>query len=381
MSITTFDYLAWLAGTVAIYWIVPKHRDLALAAGTVAFLLCYSPLSAAILAAFLTGTYIAATRWQVTGTSLIVSIIAMVGVLAYYKLEVMTGTSLLEEVIIPLGISYYTFRCIHYLLEQYKGALPAHGFREYAGYQLFLPTLMVGPIHRFGDYQRDLRRVRWDSRLFSEGLERILYGYFKIMVLGVFLVSEQLGGYADSLAGTQPWLETYLRMIARCLYGYLLFAGYSDVAIGFARLLGFRVMENFNWPFLRRNISEFWKSWHISLTSWVREYVYMSVIATSRKAWLAAIVTMLIIGLWHEFSYRYVLWGIWHGAGIAAWQLFQGAKPRLPSFTGLPRVITDGLSIVATFHFVVLSFVLVQEPELDQAAEVYRVLLTGWVDP
>jgi alginate O-acetyltransferase complex protein AlgI len=90
---------------------------------------------------------------------------------------------------------------------------------------------------------------------------------------------------------------------------------------------------------------------------------------------------MLIIGLWHEFSYRYVLWGIWHGAGIAAWQLFQGAKPRLPSFTGLPRVITDGLSIVATFHFVVLSFVLVQEPELDQAAEVYRVLLTGWMDP
>ena len=380
MSITTFEYLAWLVGTVAIYWVTPKHRDVALALGTLGFLGHYSPESAVILIAFLMGTYFAATRWAVTGTTLLVAITTMVGVLAYYKVEVMTGTSLIEQVLIPLGISYYTFRCIHYLLEQYKGALPAHGFREYACYQLFLPTLLVGPIHRFPEYQRDLRRLRWDAHLFSEGLARILFGYFKIMVLGVFLVSEQLGAVVDSIGSEQPWLQTYARTIARGVYGYLLFAGYSDVAIGFARLLGFRVMENFNWPFVRKNISEFWKSWHMSLTSWVREYVYLSVIATSRKAWLAAIATMLIIGLWHEFSFRYVLWGIWHGSGIAIWQYFQGAKQYLPAFSGVLKVLADGVSIILTFHFVILSFVLVQEPELTDALEVYVVLFAGWMN-
>lgn len=377
ISVTSLIWLGWMAGTTAAYWLTPPaYRDLTLIGVTLVFLGVYAPESAAILAAFALVTFIGTREQRLSTARLLAGTGLIIAVLVYYKLRFAGGEfGWFRSVAIPLGLSYYSFRCIHYFFERYKGTLPSDNLRAIGGYLFYLPTIIVGPIHRYSQFKRDVGRLRWDAWNFSEGLTRILYGYFKIMVLAVFLVSEQLGQFVESIGDTHLWVATYLHALEVTFYGYLMFAGYSDIAIGFGLLLGIRVMENFNWPFIRRNISEFWKSWHMSLSSWVREYVYKPVFASTRNAALAAMLTMVIFGLWHELSLRYIAWGAYHGAGIAAWQWFQGWKGSVPVPRGGPwNIVWDAVSILVTFHFVVLSFVLVIQPDLGAAMSVYAIL-------
>lgn len=381
MSVTTADWLTWMLVTVAVFWAVPARlRDLCLPLATLAFLLSHAPASAAILAAFTVGTYILATRFRSVGTATIAAGLAIVAVLVYYKLQV-AGAQVdpLLQVAIPLGLSYYAFRCLHYLIESYKGTIAPHGFREFAAYLVFLPTLAAGPIHRFDEFHRDHRRHRWDAQRFSAGLERILFGYVKIVVLANQLVNVNLQAYITSIDPSREWLVAYLEMLAFGLNGYLQFAGYSDIAIGFALLLGYRVMENFNWPFLARNISEFWQRWHISLSSWCRNYIFMVVTSISRKPTLAILLSMLVLGLWHEISLRYLLWGACHGIGIAVWHFWRrfsagGTRLVLP----FGSVLGHGLAVLTTFHFVMLSFVILRHATIAETMDTYRLLLTGW---
>ncbi len=377
MSATSFLWFAWLGGTVAAYWLSPaRFRDLTLIVITVIFLFIYSAESAAILLVFTGVTYFGAGSGRLSTPRLVALATTIIGVLVFYKLRIANAQVVdIESLAIPLGLSYYSFRCLHYLIERYKGMIPAHNFRLFSAYLLFLPTLMVGPIHRFSQFHHDANRVRWDGMMFSEGLMRILYGYFKIMVLAVFLISEEFGQYVEAISDTQIWWSTYLFVIERAFYAYLLFAGYCDIAIGFGLLLGFRVMENFDWPFIRKNISDFWRSWHISLSSWVREYAYMTIVATTRRTVLAALVSMVIFGLWHEITLRYIAWGLYHGAGIAIWQNFQEWKSDIPvPRGGMWTYVWHALSILLTFNFVIFSFVLILEPDLGAAMRVYAVL-------
>lgn len=381
MSVATADWLLWMTVTVAVFWAAPaRFRDLCLPFATLVFLLSHAPLSAAILMTFTVCTYVMATRYRSNGSVTVVVGFAIVLVLVYFKLEVATfRDDPLLQVAIPLGLSYYAFRCLHYLIESYKGTLAAHGFREFAAYLVFLPTLAAGPIHRFDEFHRDHRRHRWDSRRFSMGLERILFGYAKVVVLANQLVNVNLQAYISSVDPSHEWLIAYLRMLAFGLNGYLQFAGYSDIAIGFAMLLGYRVMENFNWPFLARNISEFWQRWHISLSSWCRNYIYMVVTSISRKPTLAILLSMLVLGLWHEISLRYLLWGAYHGIGIAVWHAYRrlnsgGAAGASP----VKLALGNGVAVFTTFHFVMLSFVILHQATVAEMLDTYRLLLTGW---
>src|SRR5690606_35032116 len=158
----------------------------------------------------------------------------------------------------------------------------------------FLPTLVAGPIHRFPDFHRDLRRTRLDGGLLSEGFERVLYGYAKILVVSGWLIQSRLQPWIADLGATQLWLSTYLYVRSAGSVAYLAFAGYSGVATGAARLTGFRVIETFNTPFASRNILEFWRRWHISLTSWVRDYLYATVFSLTRRPSLAALAAMVV---------------------------------------------------------------------------------------
>lgn len=365
------------------HWLLPQNlARLWLIALTGGFVLVYSPASAAILVVFTLATYYLAQAERHLGAKILVVGAAIVAVLGLYKARIAADlASGMLGVAIPLGLSYYALRCIHYLAERYKGGLAPHGFIDFVSYLFFLPTLIAGPIHRFGEFQRDQRRLRWDGAKFSEGLERILYGYVKITFLANYLISIRLADYISGLADSDKALAAYLTMLRQGLNGYLQFSGYSDVAIGSALLLGYRVIENFRWPLLQKNISDFWKAWHISLSSWCREYVYMLVVSFTRRPALAVLATMLVIGLWHEASYRYILWGVYNGLGILVWQQFQTAKAWLPgpSLRQSPwfRVGAHVLAVLVTFHFVMLGFVLVLQPSVGQAFEVYRTMLLG----
>jgi len=193
-------------------------------------------------------------------------------------------------------------------------------------------------------------------------------------------VSQVFAGWAADQAPPESALALYLLMLQIGFNLYFQFAGYSDIAIGFARLLGFRVMENFDRPFLQKNISDFWRCWHISLTSWAREYVYGGVVSLSRSPALAALATLVAIGLWHEISLRYLLWGCYHGAGIVIWQRLQPLWRRFPAVQQPAlRGMIDAASILLTLHFVLLGFLLVRQPDVAAMAATAERLLFSWL--
>ena len=381
MSVQASYWMIWALVTVVGHWCLPASwRNLWLIAVTAVFLVVHSPISATILALFTLATYYLTRDERVAGWKVAALGAVILGLLALYKINLPESyQGVLLSIAIPLGLSYYALRCLHYMIERYKGTLPEHSFADYCAYQFFFPTIVAGPIHRFAGFDRELFRRRWDLDKFSRGMERILYGYAKIVVLGNFVISTVFAEYIASLPASEAVLIAYLEILRNALNLYFQFAGYSDVAIGLGLLLGFQVMENFNWPFIRKNISEFWRSWHISLSSWCRDYVYMVVISNLRSPALAAVASMLTLGLWHEISLRYVLWGVYHGLGIATWQAFQRVKPHLPEVHNpWARRALDGLSILLTFHFVIFGFSIVQDRELAQAGERFATLLWSW---
>ena len=361
MSYLSITWLFWMWLTVSLYWLAPRQwRQLVLMALTVIFLASRAPESAALLLAFTAITHLAGNVAAPTLRPVAAGIVAMLGVLAWYKVtQQVEFDNLLDTLAIPLGLSYYTFRCIHFLMERYKAAIPRSTPAELAGYLLFLPTIVVGPIHRFDDYRRDLYRQRFDPSLISEGAERILYGYAKIVILSNFLTQGVFGDYIASFPDRDAPVVIYLEIVQNGLNLYFQFSGYSDIAIGFARLLGFRVMENFNWPYLQPNISAFWRSWHMSLSRWCRDYVYSVVVAKTRSPALGAMATMIAIGLWHEISLRFLLWGAYHGIGLIVWQKSLGWTTRfeqsLPE-TALP--VVHVAKVVFTVHFVWFGFLI-----------------------
>lgn len=377
MSFLLPGFMLWMAAVVMLCLMLPRYYQMPFVSlATLGFLLFYSPWSALSLTVLLTVSYFSMQRWhsQVKMVLLVGFCISFLFVCYKYLLQEAIGGGSRHWLL--LGASFYVFRVIHYLVESYKGSLPRHGLADYLNYMLFLPVIVAGPINRFDEFLREERRRRWDSRRFSSGLERILYGYVKIVLLAGYAVNVKLYWYIESLSADEVWLRSYLKCVEYGLDLYLKFSGYSDIAIGFALLLGVRVSENFHYPFIQPNISKFWKSWHISLSSWCRDYVYMPIAAHYRHSFLGIIVSMLILGLWHELSLRYVVWGAYHGLGIVVWQYFQQIKPQWLSTVGDPmRHVVTGVSVVITFNFVILGFAITMSDSLQAAIGVYQNLL------
>ena len=372
MPILDLTWLALIVASVLASWLSPAaYRPWAIAGATVLYLGLHEPPSVLFIAAMSALTIASGSRVGRKGFGTGATIVLLLGTLAVFKFAGNEPGGLA----IPLGMSYYTFRCVHYLLERVKQKLPPHTISEFLAYMFFLPTFVAGPIHRFPEFHRDFRRSRFSAELLSGGLERILYGYAKILILANFLLSQHLKPTIDQLATDSPRAGAYLGMLVGGFTGYLLFAGYSDVAIGASRLMGFKVIENFNNPFISRNIIEFWQRWHISLTSWVRDYLYTTVFSLTRKPYVAALAAMLVIGLWHEVSARYVLWGLVHGVAIVLCQWYQrrrGQGPdRSPARNG---IVGRFIAWFVTFHFVMLSIVMVQYDKAD-ALRIYATLL------
>lgn len=384
MLIFTGTWLLILLGTVLGHWILPgRFRGLWIIAVTAGFLIWQSPSSFILLTALTAFVFLfAGSKDKITGWSAACQIAAIGILLAIFKIKVEFahfGHALsVEDTLVPLGISYYTFRCIHYVIEKYKGKISSHKAAELVEYLFFLPTLIAGPIHRFPDFARDLKRKRFDAAMFGEGLERILFGYVKISFLANLLTNQMFGIVILDLEPNAPQLAAYLEFLQTGFNLYFQFAGFSDIAIGFGLLLGVRVMENFNWPLLKTNIAAFWRSWHISLSSWCRDYVYMGVISVSRSPAAGAVAAMVVMGLWHEFSLRYLIWGAYHGIGIMIWQKFQDFKPEsLESGPAALRISWRIFSQILTLHFVFISFTFVRQDGILDALEKLIFILTG----
>ena len=300
-----------------------------------------------------------------------VTIILLAFTFIFFKLEATMDMGAFEAAL-PLGMSFYLFRLLHYAIEVYKGNLKNINFGTLMSFMFYLPVIIIGPIIRLSDWSKEMNRRRWNPEYFSNGLERIIFGLVKITFLGNYLVNMKLSLYITSFDNESSWIVNYLECFQYTANSYLQFAGYSDIAVGFSMLFGIKITENFHFPFLATDISDFWKRWHISLSQWCRDYIFMPIASFTRLPWVAVISSMLVLGLWHELSTRYILWAFFHGLGIVLWN-FQdkhfGSKlsPKaLSVYSIVGRIIT--------IHFVIFSFAFVKEESIMDSLVVLKIL-------
>jgi alginate O-acetyltransferase complex protein AlgI len=339
-------------------WTLPSRvRPIALIAGGAGVLAIVSWPSLICLGIATGVTYAAARlrRWRL-GATLAVSAVIAALYLALLSRAKHGGDGAIQ-VLLPLGMGYYVLRLLHYMIEMERRGFRSHTFVEYACYQFFPATLPIGPINRFDDFLRDLRRRRWDGEQFSAGASRILGGLVMLVLVGDLLLNARIYPWLHDLAAGSRIGETYADTLRFWLDIYVQFSGYSSIAIGVGALMGFTLPENFNLPFLARNIGDFWRRWHMTLSSWCRDYIYTPTLAVWRRPALASLSSMLVLGLWHQVSLHYVFWGLYHGLGLAVWRRFSSAyavvEPRLPNFV---RRGWSAMARVVTLNFVIFSY-------------------------
>ena len=222
----------------------------------------------------------------------------------------------LASIPLPLGISFFTFHAISYVVDVYKGNAKAeHNLPRFALYILLFPQLIAGPIIRWRDIANQLPERPPRIADFAYGARRFVLGLGKKV-----LIANTLGAVADRIfalpASELTTSLAWLGLVCYTLQIYFDFSGYSDMAIGLMRMFGFRILENFNYPYISRSIREFWRRWHISLSNWFRDYLYIPLGGNQRgerRAYANLVIVFLLCGLWHGASWPFVLWGIWHG--------------------------------------------------------------------
>ena len=380
MDALSVQWLGIMAALAAVFWATPERwRRYVPAAATALFAAWLSPLTLVALLLAAGVCWLAQSRYSENGRMIAVACAVQLLPLVVWRTNAQVPLPGIGGMAIPLGLSYIGLRGVHYLVEAYKDTLPRHSAWDVVAYFFFLPTIIAGPIHRFTPFVNDERRLRWNAALFSEGLERILYGYVKIAFLANLLVDTTLTGWiAEHTVKGSP-AALYGTLIAKGLNGYLQFAGYSDVAIGFARLLGFRVMENFDSPLVKPNVQAFWAAWHMSLTSWCRDYVYTPVFSLTRARSLGIVASMAVLGLWHEFTPRYLLWGLYNGVVIVGWHQWRGLfGERLDAWLGGRKALALAWRIFAvllTVHAIFLGFIFVQHKTLAGAWQFFTAML------
>ena len=381
MNVLSVIWAASMVTVPGVYWLTPDRlRVLVLPFVTAALLGVVSPLTVVGMGFAVLVAWTAYRHFASNGLAIALAATLQLAPLVLWRINAQLSLPVIAQIAIPLGLAYIALRGVHYIIEAYKGELSRHELTDVVGYFFFLPTVIADPIHRFPAWLSDQRRVRWNSQMFSEGLERILYGYVKVAFMANLLIEGIPAGWIDQTFSAGEQGGHYFSMLAKGLNGYFQFAGYSDVASGFARLLGFRVMENFDAPLIKPNVQRFWSAWHISLTSWCREYVYTPVFSLSRARGLGVLAAMAVLGLWHEFTLRYLAWGLYNGAGIVAWHQWrrrggQRLEAWLEHKPGLRQAV---MAVLITVHFIFFGFVLVQHSTLSEAiAEMWAITGLG----
>jgi alginate O-acetyltransferase complex protein AlgI len=276
----------------------------------------------------------------------------------------------LTGIALPVGISFFTFQGLSYVIDVYRQRdQVSRSLIKLALYISFFPQLIAGPIVKYHDVAQQIDHRRSTPELTADGIRRFLLGLAKKL-----LIANAVGRGADLVFSAQSGQldirVAWLGALCYTLQIYFDFSGYSDMAIGLGRMFGFRFLENFNYPYISSSIKEFWRRWHISLSSWFRDYLYIP-LGGNRKGKLRTELNkglvFLCTGLWHGASWNFVLWGLWHGAFIVMEDVFpQGGKVR------------KAVGHVLTPLIVLLGFVLFRADTLADAGTVYAQMFTGF---
>lgn len=317
---------------------------------------------------------------------LALAVVLNIGILAYFKyfnFGVDSLNALLEavgarrltawEVVLPVGISFYVFQATSYVVDVYRGdAPPAGDYLDLAAYVSLFPQLIAGPILRYKDLSRQFRRREHSLDRFGAGVVRFMTGFVKKV-----LVADTVAAIADSVfaLSAPTLLDAWLGAAAFAVQLYYDFSGYSDMAIGLGRMIGFEFAENFRAPYRSRSITEFWRRWHISLSTWLRDYLYIP-LGGNRvgRTHVNLLLVMVLGGLWHGASWSFVLWGLYHGLLLVFERRFgEGEAPALRRLRGhIARWVVTAAETIRTVILVTVGWVLFRAGTLASASTVYR---------
>ncbi|MDB5103341.1 MAG: putative rane protein involved in D-alanine export [Fibrobacteres bacterium] len=286
------------------------------------------------------------------------------------------------EIILPIGLSFHTFQSMSYVIEVYRGnQKPERHFGIYALYVMFYPQLVAGPIERPQNLLHQFREKHaFDARRVIDGLRLMLWGMFKKVV-----IADRLALFVDPIYDHPAGHEAPALILATYFFAFQIycdFSGYTDIAIGAARVMGFDLMKNFNRPYAAASVADFWRRWHISLSSWFKDYLYYPLGGNrvGKARWMANIMTVFLVsGLWHGANWTYVIWGALHGIYMAAGALGSGLREKAAKAIGLDRLpgIRHGLNVLATFHLVLFAWIFFRARSLADAFLIIRTIASG----
>jgi len=386
-SFAVFGFIAW-----GLYWacVPQRYKPIYLVVAGIIFYAFSVPAYLALICAlgiitFGIGTLILrSTNARFRTTVFVLGIIAIAGTLVVFKYTRFLALTVnqiashnvlpIPQLVVPLAISFFTFEFVHVLVDIRLGKLKTLDPLDFAVFTFFFPTLVAGPIKRYQSFAPQVRHiVPPDAGTSLRHFYRIALGIFKKVVL-----ADSFGVLAQPLVTpTAPFhrLDYWVAFFAYAGKIYFDFTGYSDIAIGIAGLLGLRIPENFDRPYWSPNIAVFWRRWHISLSAWIRDYIFIPLGGSRRPPAIVIanlLLAMALAGLWHGAAWTFVVWGLWHGAGLATqrlWSIYVVPRSRILSAQG---PLVTATSIALTFLFVGFGWVLFAATSLANVGTIYH---------
>jgi alginate O-acetyltransferase complex protein AlgI len=395
VAFTGYAFVLFFFGIVLpARWLLPSRAtQTVLLVASVVFYLSWGWKLAILLAALTLFTYGAGhlLRTRKTGRKAILagSIVVILGTLATFKYATFFASFVpglhVTQLPLPLGISFYVFEMISYVVDVYRGDAGARSLPEFALYVSYFPHLIAGPIVRASELLPQLREEKkLDSGRLSEGMFVMLTGFVKKMV-----IADNLGVFADAVfkkPDSYNSIELAVGVLAYTGQIFCDFSGYTDIARGGSQMLGFDLPENFDYPYLSRSITEFWRRWHMTLSRWLRDYLYIPLggnrggeLATYRNLFL----TMTLGGLWHGARITFVIWGAYHGVLLAVHKLFTGAT-RTPGWKAArEHVVYQAVALISTLVLVMIGWVFFRAQTFGDALAIFKRIylarpVPGW---
>lgn len=403
MLFNSLEFAIFFPLVAALYFTLPqRHRAPMLLAASCGFYMAFIPAYIFILFVtigidYVAGIYIERTHGLRRSLFLWLSIISTCAVLFVFKYFGFFNSnfSLLfraldlhypvpaMNIILPIGLSFHTFQSLSYVIEVYRGRQKAeHNFGIYALYVMFFPQLVAGPIERPQNLLHQFRGIHaFDYGRICSGLKRIAWGLFKKVV-----VADRLALYVNDVYASPRSFNGTQLTLATVFFAYQIycdFSGYSDIAIGSARVLGFKLMENFQTPYYSASVSEFWHRWHISLSTWFRDYVYipMGGSRVNRGRWaINLLTTFAVSGLWHGANWTYVVWGVLNGTYLLVGTATQDARERVFGLVGMDSATSArrALRVISTLGLTLVAWVIFRARNLSDALYVLTHWFLNW---
>jgi alginate O-acetyltransferase complex protein AlgI len=397
------QFFAFLCLVLALYWFLPWRgtRTWLLLISSFYFYASWNQWLACLVSLSAAVDYTLARLIEITSRPkrrrllVSISIVSNLGLLAYFKYANFFLDSLALglcrlgcrvsmptlQIIVPIGISFYTFEAINYTVDVYRGRIRAErNLKNFMLFILFFPHLVAGPIVRARDFLPQIQRAKhWSWPRFHLGVQLFLLGMFKKLA-----IADRMALLADPVfanpANYQP-VAVWVAVFAYAIQIYCDFSGYTDMAIGTAHMFGYKLAPNFDLPYLAGNISAFWRRWHMSLSGWLRDYLFIPLGGSRCGAWRTRfnlLVTMTLGGLWHGAAWHFVVWGMVHGLWLT---LHRELKARTGRWPHVDRIFESAggtmLRTAATFLGVCLAWVLFRAPSLGEAITVFKLMIFG----